>query len=293
MRKVVDSNYLRSPDLAGYLAKGHEIVLTEFILMEQFRRNATVTVRHSFEICSRWAGRVITLKRSPEILALATRSKGLAHRMIDGRQTAAFADFCRAFRQEELPGAMIRHIRQREAESAAHMALLLDEAKLVPAIFDRLSRRFTPSELIEIRSMKPLARSTQEKLIETMFEESKRLYLVTEVEPRFLPETRADAVNAFPFRYALCLTLLYMRWIRDGKQRARAPEKVRNDIVDANTAAFATYFDGVLSRDCEASERPRGGPLPCVRNGRLRWWRGEAALPRLRLSALPPSLLDR
>lgn len=27
------------------------------------------------------------------------------------------------------------------------------------------------------------------------------------------------------------------------------PEKVRNDLIDANFATFATYFDGILTND--------------------------------------------
>lgn len=251
MRKVIDSNYLRSPELSTYLSRGpaYQIVLTEFILMEQFKTNAALTVKHSLRLCSTFPRQVLTLKRSPEILRLSTRAKGLASRLIDTAQTAAFAKFCSLINSATPLAALNAHIGQREAESASHMAALLDDARFVPEIFDRLSQPFTSAELQEIRQLKPLGRSTQEKLMETVFVESKRLYLATDIESHHWPYARADAVNSFPFRYALCLTLLYMRWIRDGRQRHRAAEKVRNDIVDANTAAFATYFDGVLTND--------------------------------------------
>lgn len=81
-----------------------------------------------------------------------------------------------------------------------------------------------------------------------MFEESRRLYLAAHVEEQYWPKTVGDAVNSYPFRYAVCLMLHYMRWVRDG-QPQRSVEKLRNDIVDVKTAAFATFFDGLLSRD--------------------------------------------
>ncbi len=250
-RKIVDSNFLRSTDLTKYLAgsSSRRIVLTEFILMEQFKKNASVTVRNSFEICSKFSRQVITLKRSPEILRVATRGSGLAKRMIDQNQTAAFPEFCSLLVNASRANAVDSHIRRREKESVAHMAQLLDDCRHVPAIFDRISKTFTQSELTEIRKRTPLSGSTQTKLLDTMFDESRRLYLATDVEEQFWPPTIGAAINSYPFRYALCLVLLYMRWIKDGKPRARAPEKVRNDVVDANTAAFATYFDGVLSND--------------------------------------------
>jgi hypothetical protein len=250
-RVVVDSNFLRSPDLVAFLAAKptNHVVLTEFILMEQHRSsNPLHTVRESLALCSKFAAQVIVLKRSPEILRLSTRSEGLQRRMIDFTQTSAFPDYCSALCDPNRKGQVDSLIARRAAESAQHMALLLDDCKYLPEIYGRISGGFTNGELIEIRQRRPFRRTTQFKLLDAMFEESRRLYLATNVEEQYWPKTVGDAVNSYPFRYAVCMMLHYMRWVRDGEPQ-RAVQKLRNDIVDVNTAAFATFFDGLLSRD--------------------------------------------
>ena len=55
--------------------------------------------------------------------------------------------------------------------------------------------------------------------------------------------------NTFIFRYALCAHLLVFNWIAVGSPPKLKPEKMRNDIVDMSFAAYATFFDGLLTED--------------------------------------------
>ena len=251
VRIVVDSNFLRSPELAAHLSAKptNHAVLTEFILMEQHKSsNPLHTVRESLAVCSKFSKQVIVLKRSPEILRLSTRSRGLQRRMIDYVQTRAFPEYCSALRDPARAEQVNFLIKRRATESAQHMALMLEDCRHLPEIYGRISNGFTTGELREVRRRHPFCRKTQFKLLDAMFEETKRLYFATNVEERYWPKTVADAVNSYPFRYALCLMLHYMRWVRDGEPE-RSVQKLRNDIVDVNTAAFATFFDGLLTRD--------------------------------------------
>lgn len=250
-RRIVDSNFLRLPELTAYLANGatNQIVLTEYVLMEQHKSsNPSLTVRESLALCSRFARQVVVLKRSPEIVRLATHASGLQRRMIDDRATADFPAYCAALDDPVMPARVEALITARGAESAQHMAIITAECAFIPEIFRRISAEFTRGELLEIRQRRPFREATQRKLLDAMFDESRRLYLAAAIEERYWPKLVVDALNAFPFRYAVCVLLLYLRWVRDGEPK-RAAEKVRNDVVDANTAAFGTYFDGVLTTD--------------------------------------------
>jgi hypothetical protein len=40
-----------------------------------------------------------------------------------------------------------------------------------------------------------------------------------------------------------------MDWIRRGSPKNLNPNKIRNDIVDLNFAAFGTFFDGLMTND--------------------------------------------
>ena len=68
-----------------------------------------------------------------------------------------------------------------------------------------------------------------------------------------LPRAK-ELPNTFIFRYSVCIHLLLIRWVHDGSNPTIKPQKLRNDIVDANFATFATYFDGLLSKDQKAND---------------------------------------
>jgi hypothetical protein len=59
----------------------------------------------------------------------------------------------------------------------------------------------------------------------------------------------AELLNTFIFRIALCVYLLAVRWISVGGAKSARADRLRNDMVDMNFAAFATYFDGLLTAD--------------------------------------------
>ena len=68
-----------------------------------------------------------------------------------------------------------------------------------------------------------------------------------------LPPAR-EVPYTFIFRYALAGYLVALRWIAVGGAKNVKPEKIRNDIVDATFVAYATYFQGLLSKDAKANE---------------------------------------
>ncbi len=43
--------------------------------------------------------------------------------------------------------------------------------------------------------------------------------------------------------------LLCLRWISDGSINSLKPDKRLNDLIDMNYAAYATFFDGLLTDD--------------------------------------------
>ena len=58
-----------------------------------------------------------------------------------------------------------------------------------------------------------------------------------------------EAPNTLIFRFSLCMNLLVLDWILGGSPRTLKAERVRNDHVDMMIAAYATFFDGVISSD--------------------------------------------
>src|SRR5690348_16348450 len=54
--------------------------------------------------------------------------------------------------------------------------------------------------------------------------------------------------------YAVAGYLVALRWMSVGGAKNVKPEKIRNDIIDCTYAAYATYFQGLLSDDAGANE---------------------------------------
>lgn len=63
--------------------------------------------------------------------------------------------------------------------------------------------------------------------------------------------TAQEFPNTFIFRSALCTYLLALEWIAHGGAMSASPAKLRNDFVDMHFAAYATYFEGLLSADAK------------------------------------------
>ena len=58
-----------------------------------------------------------------------------------------------------------------------------------------------------------------------------------------------EAPNTYIFRMALCMHVWGHRWISVGGAGKTKVEKIRNDLIDVSFAAYATFFDGILSSD--------------------------------------------
>jgi hypothetical protein len=60
--------------------------------------------------------------------------------------------------------------------------------------------------------------------------------------------------NAFLFRYAVGGYVVALRCIKEGGAQGASAKNIRNQIIDSMIAAYATYFDGLLSDDKRAQE---------------------------------------
>lgn len=250
VRKVVDSNCLRSPRLAAYLRRSSEnvAVLTEFVILEAHKESPLVTVPASFEILSRFPGQVAVLRTSQNLLGFRGRSSGLQKRLIDRRASANFQNFCRTVRSATAGDVASQSEILRTSNIASrHISSLVDAASSVIATFQDHARRFTQAELRIIRLREPYPDETQLKLIDIMFESATDIARATNAVPAGI--NPAEIVNLPVFRYSLAMAVLLTRWIAAGRQESASPAKIANDVIDANIVAYATYFDGILSGD--------------------------------------------
>lgn len=255
MRKVVDSNFLQTAELKNYLAKSSQncVVLTDYAAMEAYKGDTLVSIYRSMEILAQHPKQVLVLKGTQAVCGLRGRSAGLQRRMIDVKQTRGFGGYCQDLHAAKRGDSFFQEQLLRLGRDAtAHMDRMLADAADMPNILDEVAETYTKSELRVIRTGSAYTEEMIDKLIQNVLLLAG--FLIRD-HPRVTkwPNVK-ELPNTFIFRTALCGHLLSLRWIAVGGAKDIKPERMRNDMVDINFAAYATYFDGLLTADKKLSK---------------------------------------
>jgi hypothetical protein len=111
---------------------------------------------------------------------------------------------------------------------------------------------FTAHELSTIRKGEQLTDAIVGKIIDGISHFAEKFY---EMHPGWgKPPTSTEMPYPFVFRYALCAYLHALHWIAVGGGKDRKDEKLTHDFVDVALVAYATCFDGLLTKDKVAME---------------------------------------
>ena len=250
MRKVVDSNHLQSDRLHKYLSKTTKncVVLTDYAAMEAYKGDTLASIYRSMEILSRYPKQVIVLKGTQTVCGLRGRRAGLQRRLIDGRQTQGFGKYCRDLLAAER-GDVSRQkaILDHGHAATAHMERILADVADLPDALRGVADIFTDAEIRILRKGSDLTDEIVDKFVQNVLHLAAVLFSdhpgVTN-----LPDA-TELPNTFIFRCALCVQLLVFNWTSVGGPHGVKPKKMRNDIVDINFAAYASFFDGLLTED--------------------------------------------
>ena len=250
MRMVVDSNFLQDPMLRVYLSESrkHYAVLTDYAWMEAYKGNTLRSIQKSMEILADFPAQVLVLKGTKLVGTLSGRTAGLTRRMIWREGTQEFADFCahiKAIAKGEMQPSP--SLSEHGRAATEHMERILSDADHMVENFSDVARIYTESEIRIFRIGETPTSEMVRKTVHTVYEMA--LLFMKKQPHRMRVPREGEFENTFLFRYALCTHLVLLNWIRHGGQKLIKPDKIRNDLVDANFAAFATYFDGLLTND--------------------------------------------
>ena len=222
--------------------------------MEAYKGDSLRSIFQSMGILSEFPKQVVVLKGTQRACTMRGRKSGLQRRLIDEDQSRGFPRFCTQLRaamggDERLRQEILEHGRA----ATAHIdGRVLRDAKEIPNIFSGSANLYTPTELKIIRTHQQHTAEMREKHALGILRVAANLFrdhpAVTHLpSPDELPYT-------FIFRFTVCAYVLFLRWIADGSQRNTRVNKLRNDMVDLNFAAFATFFDGLLTADKKLTE---------------------------------------
>jgi hypothetical protein len=261
MRKVVDSNFLRSDALTAYLSEStnNYVVLTDYAAMEAYKGEMPASIYASMAILTQHPKQVIVLKGTQAVCGLNGRDAASLEQLIDVNKTREFPEYCRALIAAQGGNQSLqKQLLEYGREAAAHMDRILADAGTLLSGFEAAEKAYSRDELKIIRNGNRYTQRMGDKMMHNfmllavhLFKEFKERQGTAEITTG--PEVR----NTFIFRYALCAYLSILKWISIGGTRSatKKPKRIRNDyIVDVNFITFATYFDGLLTAEKKLQE---------------------------------------
>jgi hypothetical protein len=250
MLMVIDSSMLRSERLHSFLsASRYNIaVLTDYAAMEAYKDGSPTAIVRSMEVLAKRPKQVVVLKGTQTVCGLRGRRAGLRRRLVDRNQTRGFSEFCRDLRRAENGDPkVLTQIAAHARAAREHMRRLLVDAEDWPEIFDLISKSYGGNELVALRSGFKFSDAMIERLMRHVIQISGKLFAD---HPRVtVPPKKEEVFNTFIFRLSLCAYVLALMRISFGGAKQVSPEKLRNDMVDINFAAYSTFYDGLMTDD--------------------------------------------
>lgn len=250
MRMIVDSNYLQNSELRKYLSKSttNFVVLTDYAAMEAYKGNTLVSIYRSMDILTEFPKQVIVLKGTQAVCGLRGRRAGLQRRLIDHQQTREFYIYCKHLLSAKNGDRSLQtQLLDLGREATAHMDRVLTDAEKMAERIETVTATFTKDELKALRTRGKMPDGLDEKIIQNIMWVAGFLFNDHPRAGRLPPWN--EAPNTFIFRLAICLYLWALDWISVGGAKGAKSTTIRNDMVDLSFAAYATFFDGLLTSD--------------------------------------------
>lgn len=253
MHKVIDANYFEHSDLEVYFRANSEnrAVLVDYAGMEMRKgadplRNLT----RSLTILRRYPKQVVVLKGTRTIAAISTATQGLGIRLVDKGQTRGFAEFCRHVQLAVAGDQLyIEALAKSAANAQEHFAQMESGFAEMHDVIANYVDRFTHEQLTELR----VSERYSKELCETIELQIREIWVElyhTYPDIRQL-RNMEEVVNHIVFRYTVAGYVWLLEKLRNGAngKQPLSPKKVTSDFVDIVYVAYATYFDGVLSKE--------------------------------------------
>lgn len=168
--------------------------------------------------------------------------------MIDDKQSRYFPTWYDYIVKADDNPSIMGQLREHQATAINSIDHLGKDIHHLLPTFQYAKKQFNESEIAEIKGGYLQNYSTQAKLFELMDTISGNLFNLVNVPMDKRPVMKADAVHYFLHRYAICITVLFMTWLKQGNLSA-ATDKLVNHVVDMHVAAEATFFNGIISAD--------------------------------------------
>ena len=252
--KVIDSNFLQNAKLVEYFEESptNFAVLTDYGAMEAYKGSTLQSIYKSMRTPCRFPHQIVVLKGTTAIAEIQPRPQGMQKEMIDEAQTLEFSSYCGLLSQAEDGERFLEgQILENGSVANKHMERIHQDAMGVSAAISEISEEYSVDDLRIIRKRDVYSSSIIERMLSHVYEITGLLF--SEHPQNISMPNHSKLPYSFIFRYSLCIYLLAIEWIANGGTEGVKAAKMRNDMVDMNYVAYATYFDGLLSHDAKAN----------------------------------------
>jgi len=250
MRKVVDSNMLRDCDLDRWLRRSRSniAVLTDYLAMEALKGDAPIGARKSMKILSGFPGQVAILKSTTAICGLAGVSRGLQRRMIDHPQSKGFGQYCKTlFLADNRSTHVDSQLKDLADTATRHFKRVEKSAEAVRSAGVEIAKTFSPADRRVIRAAPTWPTGIHARFVSELVDLSRLLFDSHPSVTR--PPSPHEIIHTYLFRSALISLLLVFEYADDGGLPNRATHRLVNDLSDTHFATYATFFDGLITKD--------------------------------------------
>lgn len=256
MIKVVDSNYLNSPDLYNFLTESEDnfVVLTEYAAIEAYKGvgEKFQAIYESMEILSKFPNKVLISKAIINICGMELQESTLPDSLIDKEHTRSFGEFCSHIEiLKTKPEKYRSELLVKQQDANWQMDRIKSDAPKLLEGLEAVKKLYTANEIKKIRNG-----DISENILNKMIENTMTMTaILMRDHPSVTSAPEFDLLpHSFLFRQALCFKLLFFRWVSKGSPTKLNTNKIVNDIIDMNFATFALYFDGLLTNDRKLME---------------------------------------
>lgn len=254
MKKVVDASALRSEILKNYLSasRNNVAIVTDHLAMELFKGDGQTNVSHSLRILAAHPDQVAVLKPTHAILKSRPRGTGLHARFIDEEQTDGFVCYCRFLLADSTNEVTVAADRERKQFVANRRHdRMKGNVETIRSTIQQLKKRYKPEELKALRRKEVIPGDFWLRFTDDLFDNTIAFH--REV-PQMPGLKGANIFYSYAFRYTLCAFARAVDWIAEGGYDTAPEAKLMNDYVDMGYAAYATFYDGLLTEDKKLEE---------------------------------------
>lgn len=251
MKKIIDASFFRDTSLVNYLKSDKEniVVFCDYACMETYKGNAIKNIFESIRIVSKFPDQVVMLKGTRDIIKL----NNYVELFEDTIQTKEFKTFCLGIERAVLGDTvLVGQILNKSKIALSHFDRMRNDTLLILQGIKKLTKSYKSEYLLALKKKEELKTEVIDKIIRDIMLLAVFLFQkhpdIQEIPQP--PQIR----NTYIFRFAISAYLLSLRWISDGGIENVSLDNLSNDFVDMNYVAYATFFDGLLTKDNKMQE---------------------------------------